>query len=85
MDKNKVMRQREGVLQYLQQQFHQLRVDQTLDRLSVHVGDEVAGAEACLVGLAALLHTLSAHSNTFGLKHHVRSVPHRQVYTHTTE
>lgn len=70
---------RKGELQYLQQQFDQLRVDQTLDRLSVHVSDEVAGAEACLVGLAALLHTLSAHSNTLGLEHHITSTPHSQV------
>lgn len=68
---------RKGVLHYLQQQFHQLRVDQTLDRLSVHVGDEVASAEACLVGEAALLHALLAHSDTFAPKHHSRL--HSQV------
>lgn len=76
------MWQRKGVLQYLQQQFHQLRVDQTLNRLSIHVGDEVASAEACLIGLAALLHTLQAHSNPIGLKHHGRSALHSQVATH---
>lgn len=46
------------MLLYLQQQFYHLRVDQALDRLPVHVGDEVSCAETCLVSWAALLHTL---------------------------
>ena len=56
--KTKINQTAVSVLRYLQQQFYHLGVDQALDGLSVHVGDEVPGAQTCLVSRAALLHTL---------------------------
>lgn len=43
---------------YLQYELHHLGVDQTVDRLAVDMGDEVALPEPRLVSWTALLHVL---------------------------
>lgn len=37
---------------------------QALDRLSIHMGNEVSSVETCLVGRAALLHALSEQQHS---------------------
>lgn len=43
---------------YLEDELHHLSVDQTMNRLSVDVGDEVTSAQTGLLGGAAILHVL---------------------------
>lgn len=46
---------------YLEDELHHLSVDQTMNRLSVDVGDEVTSAQTGLLGRAAILHVLPDH------------------------
>lgn len=48
---------------YLQDELHHLGVDQAVDRLTVHVGDQVALLEAGVVRRAALLHMLRGRAS----------------------
>lgn len=48
---------------YLQDELHHLGVDQAVDRLAVHVGDQVALLEAGVVRRAALLHMLKGRGS----------------------
>lgn len=43
---------------YLQQKLHHLRMHQSLDALSIHMGNEVPSLQSGLMGWAAFFHTL---------------------------
>ena len=45
-------------LSYLEEQFHHVCVDQAVDGLSVHMGDEVSSLQAGLLSSPTVLHVL---------------------------
>lgn len=51
---------------YLENELHHFSVDQTMNGLSVDVGDEVTSAQAGLLGGAAILDVLPTTTNSRG-------------------
>ena len=51
---------------HLENELHHLGVDQPVDRLSVHMGDEVTGAQSRFLGGAFVLHVLRLDAKTNG-------------------
>lgn len=46
---------------YLQYQLHHLCVNQTVNRLSINLGDQVPLPQTCILGRTAILHMLRAN------------------------